>query len=60
MAETAERYVIRENTPPIKGLESYAYVVWDTEENKPIAYTGGIFAAKDYAGQMNEKGFIEP
>jgi hypothetical protein len=58
-ATTEKRYIVKPNEPAHLVLEAYSHVVWDTQENKPIAYAGP-FTAVEYAAQMNEKGFIEP
>ena len=56
-----KRYVVKANEPNTgpKNLRVYSHVVWDTKDNKAIAYAMA-FTAVDYAAQMNEKGFIEP
>ena len=57
--ETKLRYIAKPNDPAPRGTEVYSHVVWDNHDKKAIAYAS-VFTAVDFAGQMNEKGFIEP
>lgn len=59
MSDSTLRYIVKPNDPPRKHLEVYSHMVWDCKEDRPVAYAS-IFTAVDYAGQLNEKGYIEP
>lgn len=54
------RYVTKPNTPPLKGVEMYRWMTFDSEASRPIAFAMTEELANGYTEQMNEKGFIEP
>jgi len=56
------RYIAKSSEGHVREIEReiYSHLVWDCQDKTFVALTVSEATAKNYAAQMNEKGFIEP